>query len=474
MTRTEKTIAIIGGGIAGLSAVHVLQKEIEKRKEAITFLLVEKENRLGGSILTERHDDFIIEGGPDCFLSEKPEAIGLCHKLGIQDHLIKTNEHVRRIFILSKGTLRELPEGFMLLAPTNFSSFIKNPLISPLGKFRMAMDLIMPAKKSVEEESLAQFVTRRLGKEVLEKIAEPLVAGIHASDPETMSLKSTFPRLIELENQYRSLIIGMIKRKKMFKGKKCTNNYTMFMSLKEGLATLPKTLAASLKPKTLLTGNQIISIEKVSDASGYLLRLAKGDLLKVMSVVFATPAFVTANLFKEIDPVLSSELFSLPYVSTATVSLAYERKEISYPMNGFGFVIPRIENRKIMASTWTSIKFAQRAPKDKLLIRCFVGGIKNEHLTRLSETELIMIVREELRDIMGIHAEPLFTRVFRWEKSMPQYMVGHEAKMKRIEERLSLNPGLFLAGSAYYGIGISDCIKSGEKAALAALKFLPR
>jgi oxygen-dependent protoporphyrinogen oxidase len=258
----------------------------------------------------------------------------------------------------------------------------------------------------------------------------------------------------------------------MFKEKKGTNNYTMFMSLKEGLGTLPNTIAASLNPKGLLTGNPVVSIEKVSDASGYLLTLAKGDLLKVMSVIFATPAFVTADLFKEIDPVLSSELFSLPYVSTATISLAYERKEISYPMNGFGFVIPRIENRKIMACTWTSIKFAHRAPHDKLLIRCFVGGIKNEHLTRVNESALIAIAREELRDIMGIHAEPLFTRVFRWEKSMPQYMVGHEAKIQRIEERLSLNPGLFLAGSAYYGIGISDCIKSGEKAALAALKFL--
>ncbi|HPD60236.1 MAG TPA: protoporphyrinogen oxidase [Thermodesulfobacteriota bacterium] len=475
MTRTEKkTIAIIGGGISGLSAAYVLQKEIEERRETITFLLVEKENRLGGSILTEKQNGFIIEGGPDCFLSEKLEAIALCHRLGIQDQLMKTNETVRRIFIFSKGTLRELPEGFMFLAPTNFTSFIKNPLISPLGKLRMAMDLIIPAKKNVEEESLAQFVSRRLGKEVLEKIAEPLVAGIHASDPETMSLKSTFPRLIELEREYRSLIIGMIKRKKMLQEKKSTNNYTMFMSLKEGLATLPKTLTDLLNPQVFLTGNQVIGVEKDPDSSGYFLRLTNGDLLKVRSVVFATPAFVTADLLKEIAPSLSLELSSIQYVSTATISLAYERKAISYSMNGFGFVVPRIENRKIMASTWTSVKFAHRAPPDKLLIRCFVGGIKNEYLARLGDTELIMIVRKELRDIMGINAEPLFAKVFRWEKSMPQYTVGHEMKMKRIEERLSLNPGVFLAGNAYYGIGISDCIRSGEKAARAALKFLSR
>jgi oxygen-dependent protoporphyrinogen oxidase len=472
MSNPEKTIAIIGGGITGLSAAYALQKEVEKRDEAITFVLIEKDDRLGGSILTEKKKGFIIEGGPDCFLSEKPEALALCHKLGLQDHLIGTNAGVRRIFILSQGMLRELPEGFMLLAPTNFSSFIKNPLITFAGKIRMAMDLVIPAKKSAEDESLAQFITRRLGKEVLEKIAEPLIAGIHTSNPETMSLKSTFPRLIELEKTYRSLIIGMIKRKKMVKGKKSPNNYTMFMSLKEGLATLPETLAASINPGALLTGTRLIRLKKDSGAEGYLLCLAKGEVLKVQAIVLATPAFVTADLIKEIDPVLSSTLASIPYVSTATVSMAYEQKDVSYPMHGSGFVIPRSENRKIMACTWTSIKFAHRAPRDKFLIRCFVGGIKNEHLTRLQDSALIAIVREELRDIMGITAEPLFTKVFRWEKSMPQYTIGHETKLQKIEERLSGNPGLFLAGNAYYGIGISDCIKNGEKAGLAALNFV--
>ena len=216
MTIAENTVAIIGGGIAGLSAAYQLHGQAEKKGEAIRSFLMEKENRLGGNILTESKDGFVIDGGPDCFISEKPATLQLCHELGIQDRLLKTNESFRRTFILWKKKLHQLPEGFMLLAPTNVSSFLKNPLITPLGKIRMAMDLLLPAKKSEEEESLAQFVRRRLGKEVLERIAEPLVAGIHAGDPETMSLRSSFPRFIELENRHRSLILGMMQRRKKF------------------------------------------------------------------------------------------------------------------------------------------------------------------------------------------------------------------------------------------------------------------
>lgn len=479
MIKSGNTIAIIGGGIAGLSAAYNLQARVEERGEVINYFLVEKENRLGGNILTETVDGFIIEGGPDCFISEKPAAIELCLRLGLQDGLMKTNEKHRRTFILWKGRLHELPEGFMLLAPASFSSFIKDSLISPLGKLRMAMDFIIPAKTSDEEESLAQFVRRRLGNEVLEKIAEPLVAGIHAGNPETMSLKSTFPRFIELENQYRSLIRGMMKRRKQFlrESKGGNSKYTLFMTLKGGLAELTNGLAVTLKPGAILTGYKVVAIEKINEnittsPSGYSIKLTNGKSLKARAVILATPSFITADLLKNMDRLLAQNLASIPCVSTATVSLAYRRKDVLHPLDGFGFVIPRLERRKIMASTWSSIKFANRAPENNLLVRCFLGGARNEHLSRLDEPEIVSIVRDELRDIMGISAEPLFTRVYQWEKSMPQYTIGHGEKLQRIEERLSAHPGLFIAGSSYQGIGISDCIKGGEQAAMGALEFI--
>jgi len=345
----------------------------------------------------------------------------------------------------------------------------------------MAMDLLLPTKKSEDEESLGQFVRRRLGTEVLERIAEPLVAGIHAGDPETMSLRSSFPRFIELENRYRSVILGMMQRRKQFlqeaKKKKAGAQYTMFMTLKGGLSEITDTLGARLNPQTIQMGSRLVAVEKLHDKAkgslwSYGLTLANGKSLIARSLILATPSYITAELVKSLDPMLAEELLAIPYVSTATVSLAYRREQVTHPLDGFGFVIPRVEQRKIMACTWSSMKFANRAPENNLLLRCFVGGAHNQHLSLLSEPEIVAIVRDELREIMGIRSEPLFTRVFRWEKSMPQYTLGHGQRLQRIEERLSALPGLFIAGSAYWGIGISDCIRSGKKAALQALEYL--
>ena len=481
MKESKQTVAVIGGGIAGLSAAYHLQVNREGQGKDVSYLLVEGRKRLGGNILTEKVDECIIEGGPDCFISEKPAAIELCHKLGIQDDLMKTNERCHGTFILWKDRLHKLPDGFMLLAPTNIPSFLKDSLISPLGKLRMALDLIIPAKKSNEEESLAQFVRRRLGKEVLDKIAEPLVAGVHASDPAKMSLKSTFPRFIDLENHYRSVIRGMMKRRKKYLKYKetagYTPRYTIFMTLKQGMSELTNCLASTLDPESIFTGNKVVSIKKIgtdtdATSSGYAIRLSNGETLQAQAVILATPSFVAAELLKGQDQSLSRNLASIPYVSTATVSLAYRSEDIVMPRNGFGFVIPRLEQRKIMASTWSSNKFHNRAPNNKFLVRCFVGGAGNEHLSRFDEADIIAIVRNELRDIMGIKAEPIFTRVYKWEKCMPQYTIGHSERLKRINARLVSYPGLFLAGSAYRGIGISDCIKGGARAAMKAREFL--
>jgi oxygen-dependent protoporphyrinogen oxidase len=331
----------------------------------------------------------------------------------------------------------------MLMVPTNFLPFIKSSLISWPGKIRMAMDLFIPKKKSNQEESLAEFVRRRLGEEALEKIAEPLVAGIHAGTPETMGLSSTFPRFVQIEEEYGSLIRGMLaRRKRAFQSQKKTGpKRTMFLTLKDGLGD-------------------------------YNLRLSDGTVLETDSIILATPSFTTANIVEEMDAKLSEILLTIPYVSSATISLAYRRSQIHHPLDAFGFIIPRTEKRKIMASTWTSVKFNYRAPNDAVLLRAFVGGANNEELVSLDDGKMLRVVQQDLREIMGIEGDPILTRIYRWEKSMPQYLVGHLEKISKMEERISLQPGLFFTGCAYKGIGISDSVHDAEIVADKALEYL--
>ena len=477
-----KRAVIIGGGISGLSAAHYLQQEVVESGLDIEVILIEKGSRFGGCIVTEKVDGFTIEGGPDCFLSEKPWTIQICEELGLGDRLLCTNEENRRVFILSSGKLHQLPEGFMLMVPTSITPFLKSSLISLAGKVRMAMDLFLPRKRADEEESLAQFVKRRLGNEALEKIAEPLVAGIHAGTPETMSLSSTFPRFIQLEEEYRSLILGMLARRRMaaeFAQKRSGPKRTMFMTLLDGMMELTDALKARLDSRSLLSDKKVVRVSRFRDTSfphnpAYEVHLENGETLRADCVVLATPAYVTAELLRDLAGTLSEVLLSIPYVSTATISLAYRQSEIHHPLDGFGFVIPRAEKRKIMASTWTSVKFSHRSPPDFVLLRAFVGGAQKEGLVGTDDDLMIDMVRKELLDIMGITAHPILTRIYRWDKSMPQYMLGHAERLSHMEEELLHYPGLYLTGCAYRGIGISDCIHDGKLTAKKILKFLGR
>ncbi len=477
-----KRAVIIGGGVSGLSAAHYLQQEVARAELDIEIILIEKGKRFGGCILTEKADDFIIEGGPDCFLSEKPWALQLCEELGLGDRLLGTNEESRRVFILSKGRLHELPEGFMLMVPTSFAPFLKSPLISLPGKLRMAMDLFLPRKRSDQEENLAQFVRRRLGNEALEKIAEPLVAGIHAGTPETMSLKTTFPRFIQLEEEHRSLILGMLARRRMareFAQKRTGPKRTMFMTLLDGMMELTDTVKAGLDKRSLLLDKKVTRINRLRDTDFrnnpiYEVHMESGEKLRADCVVLATPAYVTGELLQGLDRPLSEVPLSIPYVSTATISLAYRRADIHHPLEGFGFIVPRAERRKIMASTWTSVKFSHRSPPDSVLLRAFVGGAQNEDLLGMDDEAIIDMVRGELAGIMGITAHPILTRIYRWDKSMPQYRLGHAERLDHLEEKLLQYPGLYLTGCAYRGIGISDCIHDGELTAERVVKFLGR
>jgi oxygen-dependent protoporphyrinogen oxidase len=467
-----KRLVIVGGGIAGLATAYFALVKAKEIGESIHLQLLDEQDRVGGCILTEKVNGFVIEGGPDCFLYEKPWALALCEKLGLGDRILNTNEN-RRVFILSDGKLHELPEGFMLMVPTSFMPFIKSSLISWPGKIRMAMDLFIPKKKSDEEESLADFVRRRLGEEALEKIAEPLVAGIHAGTPETMGLKSTFPRFLQIEEEYGSLIRGMLARRKMALQwqKKGGSQRTMFLTLRDGLGEWVDCLREKIGEERIGLQKKVAGLKR-TEKGNYDIRLSDGTSLKTDSIILATPAFITAKIVEEMDPKLSENLLTIPYVSSATVSLAYRRSQIRHPLDAFGFIIPRSEKRRIMASTWTSVKFNHRAPDEAVLLRAFVGGANNEELVSLDDREMLRVVREELKDIMGVEGDPILTRIHRWEKSMPQYLVGHLKKVAQIEEQTNLQPGLFLTGCAYRGIGISDSVHDAEIVAEKAVGYL--
>lgn len=467
-----KKIAIIGGGISGLSAAYALEKEAADSGINVKIDLIEKQGRMGGNILTEKHDDFIVEGGPDCVFSEKPSSLQLCEKLGLEKELLKTQEEKKGTYVFWNDKLHDLPEGVVLMIPTMILPILFSSLISIPGKLRMGLEPFIAKRTSPEEETLSQFVTRRLGKELLDKIAEPLVAGIHAGDPDTMSINASFPRFVDLEQNYGSLIRGMLSKKKqmlsMIKGKK--PKYTMFMTLKDGLQNLTDSLHTTLSKADKLIDSEVFTIAR--EEAQYEVALKSGYSDMYDSVIVATPAYAASNLVKNVDKSLSEKLSEIPYVSTATVSLAYTSAEVNRLNKGFGFIVPKIAGRKIMAATYSSNKFPCRAPEGKMLLRCFVGGAQNENLVFQDDKEMVSMVRNELKVTAGINAEPLFTKVYRWEKSMPQYVIGHQDRVKKIEELTAKHPGLYLTGSAYNGIGISDCISTSRKAAEDAVKFL--
>lgn len=473
-----KQVIIVGGGIAGLATAYYLQKQATDAGIELEYTLIESDTEFGGKIATAHRDGFVIEGGPDSFITQKPWALQLARELGLSDRLLGTNDERRKVYVLVDGRLVELPDGVMLVVPTKMMPFVTSPLISWPGKLRMGLDLVIPPREEDSDESLADFIRRRLGQEALDKIAEPLMAGIHVADPERLSLQATFPRFIDIEQKHGSLIRGMLaaRRRRAQRPNPSRNSShpktTIFMSLRGGLVELVDALVDHLEQHgTLLTGWRIEKVHSRPDAPyAYAARLDNGRLLQADSVVLATPAFVTADLVEEFNPELAEGLRDIRYVSTATVSLGFRKDDFRHPLNGFGFVIPRSEGCKIAACTWTSTKFDDRAPDNHVLLRAFVGGAHDEHLIDLDDDAMIRMVRDELADIMGVTAEPEIAEIFRWDKGNPQYDVGHLERVAALEAKCE--PGLFLAGSAYRGVGIPDCTKDGQRAAEAVVEYL--
>jgi oxygen-dependent protoporphyrinogen oxidase len=472
-------VVIIGGGIAGLSTAYALQERARLGGIPLTCTLVEAQDRLGGVILTERVDGFVIEAGPDSLLTQKPWGLELCHSLGLGDRLVGTNERQRTVYILWDGRLQPLPAGLALIVPTRLGPLLWNPLLSWPGKIRMGLEYLLPPRPSDGDESLAAFVRRRLGSEALDKIAEPLLAGIYAGSAQDMSLLATFPRLRELEVAHGGLIRGMLaqhRTRRQTLSATDTQPTALFMAPRGGMAEIIEALVSRLDQVDLRLGETVQRViphgNSVAGAPGYAVHLDGATTLQAEAVVFATPAHITARLVEGFHPRLAEALNAIPYASSATISLAYRRLDVPHPLDGFGFLVGKHEGRRITAATWTSSKFPHRAPTDHVLIRSFLGGVGREDLVWREDTALIQLVCEELGAILGITTAPVLARVYRWERANPQYLVGHLERIDAMERMLASYPGLFLAGSAYRGVGVPDCIYQGVQTAKRLLAAL--
>ena len=455
-------LTIIGGGIAGLSAAYYATKKFPDAQ----ITLIESSERWGGKITTDRimFDDgqFIIEGGPDTFLATKPWAVALCKELGLGDRLHGTNPNQKNTYVLHRNKLEPLPDGLAMMIPTNVRAILKTRLVSWFGKARMGFDFIQPAKAVNGDESLGTFVSRRLGREAYENLVEPLMSGIYAGDGDALSLASTFPYLRDLELKYGSLARGALKMRAQSNGKAVLGSRSAFLTPTTGLAEIVEALVKHLQGNgvKLRLNTSVRQIVKID--SRYIVKLDDDSSFDTDSVILATPAYVSGHLLASFDPTLASDLKNIPYASTATVSLAYRQSDLPKPLDGYGYVIPRREGRKALAGTWTSTKFPHRAPDGYALIRVFVGRAGQD--IPWDENELLELAKEEVILTSGITAEPIVSRVFMWDKAMPQYNLGHPEILKRIDAALDDYPSLALAGNGYRGIGIPDCIHSGELA----------
>jgi oxygen-dependent protoporphyrinogen oxidase len=446
-----KHTVILGGGITGLTAAYILR---QRGAGTLRVTLLESGHRLGGKIATAEENGFLIEGGPDSFLARKPVTLEICRELGLEEQLMPTGRSEGTTYVWSGGKLHSLPLGV--------SAMLRSALISWPGKLRMGAEVLIPPCNVDDDESLASFIGRRFGKEALDKLAAPLMAGIYSADAGRLSMQSTFSMLPILEKKHGSVLRGWLRSKQ---GRKRSGSgaATMFLTLRGGMRQLVDALTAELPPEDVRLGCHALAVLPRNGQYEVLLR--GGESLLADDVILTTPAEVSAQLLDLLDPQLAARLRGVRYVSTATVSLGFRESDLPAMPRGFGFVVPRQEGRKITACTWSSMKFAGRAPEGHLLLRVFMGGAGAEHVAEQEGALLVQQARQELRRTMGITAEPVTTRVYRWEKGTPQYDVGHAGRVAEMEALVSAHRGLFLAGAAYHGAGVPDCMQSAREAA---------
>jgi oxygen-dependent protoporphyrinogen oxidase len=467
-----RSVAVIGAGITGLAAANHLREEAARREMPLQVMLLEADTRIGGSIHTLSQQGFLIETGVDSFISEKPWGLALARRLGLESELIGTQEQFRKTYVVHAGRLEEIPPGFMLMAPTRVGPVLKSRIFSIRGKLRMALDLVLPRRRESGDESLGSFVERRLGREVLDRLVQPLAGGIYTADPAILSLEATMPRFLELERRYRSLILGLRAAQAAHVPSASGPRWSLFVTFKGGMRVMVEKLASRLDEGTIRLGRVVTGLARDGDGHRWRLAFANGDALDVDGVICTASAAVAGRLIQPHDTQLAERLLEIRYSSAATVNMAYRMSDFPSPPDGFGFVVPAIERRKIIACTFSSLKFAGRAPEGMMLARVFLGGALQQNMMELSDDEMVAAARDEFRSLLGVKAEPILAHVERWPDAMPQYAVGHLDRVGEIENRAAALPAIAFAGSALRGVGVPDCIHGGELAAEAVLSHL--
>jgi oxygen-dependent protoporphyrinogen oxidase len=474
MSASTVHVVVVGAGIAGLATAYELSRQ------GASFVVLERASRAGGVILSEEIDGYTIDGGPDSLLIQKPAAITLCEEIGLGDRLV-TTKPPRLAYIQRGGRLHALPAGSMLGIPTRIGPFARTRLFSWAGKLRMGAELFVPPRRNEDDESIGAFMTRRFGSEATTYLAEPLLAGIHAGDVNRLSVQALFPRFVDAERKYGSLLRAFRRgdRDARLKARGTTAAGRgsgraidgAFKSLPGGLSEMVHALVRTLGEASVRLDT---AVSAITGRGPFLVRSSTGDAIEARAVVLATPAYVTSALTRDRDEEISRLSGEIPYASAATVALAFPRSSVAHALNGSGFVVPRVESTGILAGSWLSSKWPNRAPDDRVLLRTFVGGARDPQALERSDRELVSRSIAALQPLIGIRGEPLFARVYRWERGNAQHEVGHLARMAAIDRALERHPGLFVTGSGFRGVGIPDCVADGRATAKQVAAWLAR
>ena len=482
---SRKRIAVVGSGIAGLAAAHRVVELGDGKREGgkrevggVDVVLFERNAKPGGVLETVHENGFQIEQSVDNFITTLPWGLSLCDRLGLSDRLVQTDERYRQTYVVAKGRLCKLPDGFMMMAPTRVWPLAITPILSPWGKLRAGMEIFIPPKKDEADESMATFVRRRLGREAFERLVEPLVSAVYAADMETLSVNATLSRFREMEREYGSLVRAMRKQgaqrrrqaKKQAASAQSGARHGLFVTIRTGIRTLVDEITRRLPEGAVRTNSPVESVRREADGRW---RVGVGEQSELFDgVVLATPSYVTAELVKELDAGLSERLGRISHSGTAIVSMAFKESQVRHPLDGAGCVVPGVEKSPILAISFSNRKYPYRAPEGTVLLRTFVGGHRAPEMAEMDDDKLTDIVSKELDRLLGAEGKPIYTSVAHWPRTMPQYHVGHLELVAEIDEHVAKLPGLELAGNAYRGVGLPDCIHGGETAVERILETL--